>query len=87
MSELSSFLFVHYSTSGLLVLATTLSVTAALIYTMFGMNNRTAIRITNEAVTSPERAVEVALKPVGEILNFRPGQCSFIENPGDGGKR
>ena len=54
----------------------------ALIYTMFGMNKRTAMRFTIEAVNSMERATEVVLKPVGEMLNFKPGQFAFVEIQG-----
>ena len=74
--------FERFSASGLvLVFAATIG-TIALIYTMFGMNKRAAMRFTIEAVNSLERATEVILKPVGDMLKFKPGQFAFVEIQG-----
>ena len=56
----------------------------ALVYTAFGMNKRTATRFTIDAVNSLERATEVVLKPVGDMLKFKPGQFAFVEVQGKG---
>lgn len=74
--------FEQFSASGILLIVAALCGTVALIYTMFGMNKRTAMRFTIEAVNSMERATEVVLKPVGEMLNFKLGQFAFVEIQG-----
>lgn len=76
--------FERFSASGILLIFSALVGVVALIYTMFGMNKRTAVRFTIEAVNSLERATEVVLKPVGEMLSFKPGQFAFIEIQGQG---
>ncbi|MEM9627782.1 MAG: ferric reductase-like transmembrane domain-containing protein [Pseudomonadota bacterium] len=74
--------FERFSASGILLIIAALIGTVALIYTMFGMNKRTAMRFTIEAVNSLERATEVVLKPVGDMLKFKPGQFAFVEIQG-----
>lgn len=74
--------FEQFSASGILLIVAALIGAVALIYTMFGMNKQTATRFTIEAVNSLERATEVVLKPVGEMLTFKPGQFAFIEIQG-----
>ena len=74
--------FEQFSASGILLIMAALIGMVALIYTMFGMNRRTATRFTIEAVNSLERATEVVLKPVGEMLKFKPGQFAFVEIQG-----
>lgn len=69
----------RFSASGILLIVAALIGTVALVYTMFGMNKRTAMRYTIEAVNSLERATEVVLKPVGDMLKFKPGQFAFVE--------
>jgi len=76
--------FERFSASGLLLIVAALVGTVALIYTMFGMNKRTAMRFTIEAVNSLERATEVVLKPVGDMMKFKPGQFAFVEVQGKG---
>lgn len=76
--------FERFSASGIiLILAATVGV-VALAYSVFGMNKRTALPFTIEAVNALERATEVVLKPVGEMLDFRPGQFAFVEVEGKG---
>ena len=74
----------RFSASGIVLILAALIGTVALIYTMFGMNKRTALRFTLEAVNSLERATEVVLKPVGDMLKFKPGQFAFVEIQGKG---
>lgn len=74
--------FERFSASGILLIVAALTGTVALVYTMFGMNKRTAMRFTIEAVNSLERATEVVLKPVGNMLKFKPGQFAFVEIQG-----
>ncbi|WP_299474436.1 ferric reductase-like transmembrane domain-containing protein [uncultured Roseibium sp.] len=76
--------FERLSASGLVLILAALVGTVALIYTMFGMNKRTATRFTIETVNSLERATEVVLKPVGDMLKFKPGQFAFVEVQGKG---
>ncbi|MEL6299419.1 MAG: ferric reductase-like transmembrane domain-containing protein [Pseudomonadota bacterium] len=74
----------RFSASGILLIVAALIGTVALVYTMFGMNKRTATPFTIEAVNSLERATEVVLKPVGDMLKFKPGQFAFVEIQGKG---
>ncbi|WFE91089.1 ferric reductase-like transmembrane domain-containing protein [Roseibium porphyridii] len=74
----------RFSASGIVLILAALIGTIALIYTMFGMNKRTAMRFTIETVNSLERATEVVLKPVGDMLKFKPGQFAFVEIQGKG---
>lgn len=76
--------FERFSASGVLLAVAAVIGTVALIYTAIGMNKRTATRFTIEAVNSLERATEVVLKPVGEMLKFTPGQFAFVEVQGKG---
>ncbi|WP_152612964.1 FAD-binding oxidoreductase [Tateyamaria sp. ANG-S1] len=56
----------------------------ALLHSVFGMNRRTALPFTIEAVNALERATEVVLKPVDKMLDFKPGQFAFVEVEGKG---
>ncbi len=71
--------FERFSVSGILLMLAAVVGIVSLVYSLFGMNRRTAIPFTIEAVNALERATEVVLKPVGEMLNFRPGQFAFVE--------
>lgn len=76
--------FERFSASGLmLILAATIGVLAYL-YSVFGMNRRTALPYVIEAVNPLERATELVLKPVGAALDHRPGQFAFVEIEGKG---
>ena len=72
----------RFSASGIILALAAVIGTIALIYTMFGMNKRTATKFTIETVNSLERVTEVVLKPVGEMLKFKPGQFAFVEVQG-----
>ncbi len=76
--------FERFSASGIYLILAALIGTVALVYTMFGMNKRTAMHFTIEAVNSLERATELVLKPVGDMLKFKPGQFAFVEVQGKG---
>ena len=76
--------FERFSASGILLILAALVGFVALIYTAFGMNKRTAQHYTIEAVNALERATEVVLKPVGEMMKFKPGQFAFVEIQGKG---
>ncbi|WP_171178426.1 ferric reductase-like transmembrane domain-containing protein [Ruegeria sp. HKCCD8929] len=69
----------QFSPSGLLLLAAAIMGIVCLFYSVFGMNRRTAIPFTIEAVNALERATEVVLKPSGRTLDFKPGQFAFVE--------
>lgn len=56
----------------------------AMFYPLFGMNRRTALPFEIEAVNALERANEVVLKPVAQMLDFNPGQFAFVEIQGKG---
>lgn len=76
--------FERFSASGIMMIVAAIIGTVALIYTMIGMNRRTATPFTIEAVNPMERATEIVLKPVKEMLNFKPGQFAFVEIEGKG---
>lgn len=74
--------FERFSASGIVLISSAVIGIVALIYTMFGMNKRTATPFTIEAVNPMERATEIVLEPKGEMLSFRPGQFAFVEIQG-----
>lgn len=76
--------FEQFSASGLLLIVAAIAGVVALAYSVFGMNRRTALPFTIEAVNALERATEVVLKPVDKMLDFKPGQFAFVEVEGKG---
>ncbi|MFN3211952.1 MAG: ferric reductase-like transmembrane domain-containing protein [Henriciella sp.] len=76
--------FERFSVSGYYLIATALIGTIALIYTMAGMNKRTATAFTIEKVNPLERATEIVLKPKSSMFDFKPGQFAFLEVQGKG---
>lgn len=74
--------FERFSASGVLLVAAAAIGAVALIYSLFGMNRRTALPFTIEAVNGLERATEVVLRPTGAMLDFNPGQFAFVEVQG-----
>jgi len=74
--------FERFSASGFLLIAAAIIGLGALFYSVFGMNKRTALPFTIEAVNPLERATELVLKPVGQMLDFKPGQFAFVEVQG-----
>lgn len=79
-----SIFFERFSVSGLLLMVAAIIGLVALFYSVFGMNKRTALPFTIEAVNELERATEVILKPTGKMLDFKPGQFAFVEIEGKG---
>ncbi|WP_168797861.1 ferric reductase-like transmembrane domain-containing protein [Pacificoceanicola onchidii] len=76
--------FERFSASGVLLIIAAAIGMVALVYSLFGMNRRTAVPFTIEAVNALERATEVVLKPVGDMIDFKPGQFAFVEVQGKG---
>ncbi len=76
--------FERFSASGIILIPAAIVGVIALLYSVFGMNKRTALPFTIEAVNALERATEVVLKPVDKMLDFKPGQFAFVEIEGRG---
>ncbi len=76
--------FERFSASGVMLILAAVVGVLSLGYSLFGMNHRTAIPFTIEAVNALERATEVVLKPVGDMIDFKPGQFAFVEVQGKG---
>ena len=76
--------FERFSASGIILVLSATVGSAALLYSLFGMNKRTALPFTIEAVNTLERATEVVLKPADRMLDFNPGQFAFVEIEGKG---
>lgn len=74
--------FERFSASGLFLIAAAVIGVVSLFYSVFGMNRRTALPFTIEAVNPLERATELVLKPKGAMLDFKPGQFAFVEIQG-----
>jgi len=74
--------FERFSASGIVIVLAAIVGVVSLLYSVFGMNKRTALPFTIEAVNSLERATELVLKPVGQMLDFKPGQFAFVEVQG-----
>ncbi len=76
--------FERFSVSGILLILAALAGVVSLVYSLFGMNKRTAVPFTIESVNALERATEVVLKPVNDMFDFTPGQFAFVEIQGKG---
>lgn len=76
--------FERFSASGFLLILAAIVGFVSLVYSLIGMNRRTAVPFTIEAVNALERATEVVLKPVGNMFDFKPGQFAFVEVQGQG---
>lgn len=76
--------FERFSASGLMLIAAAAVGVIAYLYSVFGMNRRTALPYEIEAVNPLERATEVVLKPLQRALDHRPGQFAFVEVQGKG---
>lgn len=74
--------FERFSASGFLLIAVAVVGVLSLFYSLFGMNRRTALPFTIEAVNALERATELVLEPNGQMLDFKPGQFAFVEVQG-----
>ena len=76
--------FERFSPSGLMLILAAVIGVLAFLYSVFGMNRRTALAYSIEAVNALERATEMVLKPIGQPLKHRPGQFAFVEIEGKG---
>ncbi len=76
--------FERFSVSGVYLILAAATGVIALTYSVFGMNKRTALPFTIEAVNALERATEVVLKPLDKMMDFKPGQFAFVEIQGKG---
>ena len=76
--------FERFSASGALLIVAAAIGMVALVYSIFGMNRRTAVSFEIEAVHGLERATEVVLKPKDRMLDFKAGQFAFVEVQGKG---
>ncbi|MDF1486563.1 FAD-binding oxidoreductase [Ramlibacter sp. H39-3-26] len=79
-------LFDRSRPSGLMLMAAAVTGVLACLYSVAGMNRRTALPFTIEAVRPLERATEVVLKPQHAMMDFLPGQFVFVEVQGKGWK-
>ena len=76
--------FERFSVSGFLLMAAAIVGVVSYVYSVFGMNRRTALDFRIEAVNRLERATEVVLKPLSSALHHKPGQFAFVEVQGKG---
>ena len=72
----------HYSNSGLILIVAAALGVIAMIYSLFGMNRRTAVAYEIDQINPMERATEVVLKAQKNSIDFKPGQFAFIEVQG-----
>lgn len=79
-----SIFFERFGPSGLMLMAAAAIGVVSYIYSMFGLNRRTALEYTIEKVNALERATEIVLKPVGTSLDHKAGQFAFVEVQGKG---
>ncbi|UZD90311.1 ferric reductase-like transmembrane domain-containing protein [Cognatishimia activa] len=78
------FFFDRFGPSGLLLILAGIVGILSYGYSMFGMNRASAKTYVIDAVNKMERATEVVLSPIGDALQFKPGQFAFVEVKGDG---
>lgn len=74
----------HYSATGLILIAAAVIGVITMLYSLFGMNRRTAVAYEIEQINPMELATEVVLKAQNEGIDFKPGQFAFIEVQGKG---
>lgn len=55
-----------------------------MLYSLFGMNRRTAVAYEIDQINPMERATEIVLKAQKNGIDFKPGQFAFIEVQGKG---
>jgi predicted ferric reductase len=72
----------HYSNSGLILIVAAALGVIAMIYSLFGMNRRTAVAYEIDQINPMERATEVVLKAQKNSIDFKPGKFAFIEVQG-----
>ena len=76
--------FDRFSALGVLLNLATIIGVVCLVYSIFGMNRRVVVRLTVEVVKALQRATEVVLNPVGDMIDFKPGQFACVEVQGKG---
>lgn len=76
--------FERFSASGMLLIIAAVIGMLSFLYSVFGMNKRTAVPYTIAAVNALERATEIVLKPKGAKMDFTAGQFAFVEIQGKG---
>ncbi len=74
----------RFSVSGLILIVAAIIGSVAFLYRFFGMNKLTALDFEIEAINPMARATEIVLKPLGKMLEFKPGQFAFVEIEGKG---
>lgn len=79
-----SIFFERFNYSGLILITAAIIGVSSYFYSMFGMNKKTGQLYKIDAVNHLERASELVLSPIGEKLNFKPGQFAFLEIQGKG---
>lgn len=72
----------HYSNSGLILIVAAALGVIAMIYSLFGMNRRTAVAYEIDQINPMKRATEVVLKAQKNSIDFKPGKFAFIEVQG-----
>lgn len=74
----------RFGASGILILIAALLGASSFLYSVFGMNRKTALPYKIAAINAHERAKELVLETTGTKLNFTPGQFAFVEIAGKG---
>ena len=77
-----SVFFERFSASGIFLIAAAIIGALSFLFSVAGMNKRTAWKFDIETVTALERATEIVLKPVDKMFDFTPGQFAFVEIQG-----
>lgn len=76
--------FEKFSASGVMLMIAAVVGVLSFIYSVFGMNKRTATEYKIIAVNTMERATEIVLKPIAGAMKHKPGQFAFVEIQGKG---
>ena len=71
----------HYSASGLFLIVAAVLGVIAMLYTLFGMNRRTAVAYEIDQINPMERATEIVLKAQKNGIDFKPGQFAIAPTP------
>ncbi|MEW7008608.1 ferric reductase-like transmembrane domain-containing protein [Lentilitoribacter sp. EG35] len=72
----------RFSTSGILIFIAAIIGAGSFLYSVFGMNRKTALPYKLAAINAHERAKELVLAPMGAKMSFTPGQFAFVEVAG-----
>lgn len=77
----------RFSASGILIFIAALIGAGSFLYSVFGMNRKTALSYKIAAVNAHERANELVLEPAdpdAAKMDFTPGQFAFVQITGKG---